>query len=109
MEIVLATGAGRRTLWRCPGDSFFNFAEVGWSPDERLVGVVAQGTPGPMKFAFETSSGKEAPFDTVRSLMETTIREHYRVPPGVSDAVLWTRQRDALDQFREREAAGATR
>ena len=98
IEIELDANNQSRIVYRTPGEAFYNFVQVCWSPDEKVVGVIVNGT-GQWLMAFSTGDGRELPFDSIRAQMEQAIRTHYRVPVGTTDAIEWSSSTGAAEQF----------
>jgi hypothetical protein len=103
LAIVLATKSSKREIYRTSGETFFSFADVYWSPDEAVVGVVITGT-NLFTLAFDVHSGKIIPFDSVRPQIAAAIRKHYKLPPDI-DPIRWTWSGEAQNQFIETEIA----
>ena len=97
VEIELLSKNTKRLIWRSPGEASFILVDVCWSGDEKQAGVIISGT-GFWTLAF-SDEGREIPFDLVRPQMESAIRKRYKVPYGISDAIVWLDSAEAHNQF----------
>jgi hypothetical protein len=102
IQVALVDQGRSRSVFGSPGEADIYFADAYWSPDERIVGLVANGT-GLFALAFDVAKGTALPFDGVRPYVEAAIRNDYRVPSEVRDAIQWTYSQDADEQFGRRK------
>jgi hypothetical protein len=101
IQIFLVKQRRRYLVNETGGEAFFNFVEVGWTNDEKTVGVLIRGS-APANLAFDIATGNQVPFDRMRISIESAIRSHYQVPP-TTDPIEWSWSREAEEQFTRRE------
>ena len=104
IQVDLVSQNSRYQVFRSPNEAAWTFADVYWSADESLAGVVINGSVL-FPLAFDVRKGRQIAFDTVRRAVEDNIRKDYRVPDGEQDVLRWTYDPDAGRQFYQKSLA----
>lgn len=76
LRLELAERGNTKTVYSANGDTFFNFAQVYWSPDSNVVAVFSCNTIFE-EFAYDRRAGKRIPFDIVKKEVGESIKSFY--------------------------------
>src|SRR5258708_4793095 len=98
-KIDLKRGRTTTEVFRSQGEAIIYFVDVYWTPGEKIVGVVITGSNF-FRLAFDVSTGKQVPFETVRRQMIDHILANYNVPErDRKDPISWSNSPNAKEQF----------
>lgn len=88
VQVYLEENGRTQFHYSGPGDGELYLAEVFWTDDGGLVGVVTCGQPI-LRLGLDRKSGAQVPFSEVWPSMEARLRRRYGIPPSEKNVMRW--------------------
>ena len=98
-EVALLRDSNRTVIYHNEGSDVYPcFAEVGWSPDSKTVGILIRDCwHSVVHLSFDASTGKRLDPSVTRSYVENSLRAHYTL--AGRDPVTWAESEEARQSF----------
>jgi hypothetical protein len=108
VRVLLVENGQTTNLFERRADTFLEFVDVYWAPDQSSVAVYACGS---VELAYDLKAHKPLPFSAMRPGIAQHIRVEYQVPKSIAgpDAVLSWACFDGRDEFLKRYPRAAGR
>lgn len=97
MQVQLLSDGRQTNVFESHRETWIYFVHAYWSPDEKVVGVVATGM-NYFELAFDTRTGKAAPFSSIQKGTAQSIRSAYNLT-NEKDPITWAHLSDAHEAF----------